>query len=146
MTAGTWGRPVSATRLRGSRLGLYAPRMSQPNLPVAGYPQQLAPPASRTFQFDGGAGSFFLVGLAQFLLTLFTLGLALPWALCMRYRWQAQHTLVYGRRIVFTGTGGGLFGNYVKWWFFMIITLGIYSFWVIPRLTRWVVEHQHLPA
>lgn len=120
--------------------------MSQQNLPVSGYSQQLQVPVAKSFQFDGGAGSFFLVGLAQFLLTVFTLGLALPWALCMRYRWQAQHTLVYGRRVVFTGTGGGLFGNYIKWWFFTIITLGIYSFWVIPRLTKWVVEHQHLPA
>ena len=31
------------------------------------------------------------------------------------------------------GTGMGLFGNWLKWWFLIIITLGIYSFWVVPR-------------
>ena len=43
---------------------------------------------------------------------------------------------------MFTGTGIGLFGNWIKWWFLSIITLGIYLFWVVPRLTKWQVEHQ----
>lgn len=106
----------------------------------------LAPARPKTFAFDGGAGSYLLVGIGSFLLTVCTLGLALPWAICMRYRWRSQHTLVYGRRVIFTGTGIGLFGNYIKWWIFTIITLGIYLFWVVPRLTRWIVEHQELPA
>jgi uncharacterized membrane protein YjgN (DUF898 family) len=46
------------------------------------------------------------------------------------------------RRLRFTGTGLGLFGNWVKWWALCIVTFGVYIFWVIPRLTRWATEHQ----
>ena len=94
------------------------------------------------FQFDGGAGSYLLVGIGATLLTMVTLGLALPWAICMQYRWRTQHTIINGRRLRFTGSGGGLFGNWIKWWALTIVTVGIYSFWVVPRLTRWTVEHQ----
>jgi hypothetical protein len=45
------------------------------------------------------------------------------------------------RRLIFLGTGGSLWGQYIKWWFFCLITLGIYSFWVMPRMTRWIVEN-----
>ena len=38
--------------------------------------------------------------------------------------------------------GGSLFGHYIKWFFLTLITLGIYGFWVWPRMTRWIVEHQ----
>ena len=95
-----------------------------------------------SFRFDGGAGSYLLVGIGATLLTVFTLGLALPWAICMQYRWRTEHTIINGRRLRFTGSGGGLFGNWIKWWALTIVTIGIYLFWVVPRLTRWTVEHQ----
>ena len=38
----------------------------------------------------------------------------------------------------FTGSAWGLFGNWIKWWLLIIITIGIYSFWVYPRLTKWI--------
>lgn len=95
-----------------------------------------------SFRFDGGAGSYLLVGIGSFLLAVCSLGLALPWAICMQYRWRTQHTIINGRRLRFTGSGGALFGNWVKWWLLTIITLGVYSFWVVPRLVRWTVERQ----
>jgi uncharacterized membrane protein YjgN (DUF898 family) len=94
------------------------------------------------FQFDGGAGSFLLVGIGSFLLIVFTLGLGTPWAIVMRYRWRTEHTIIDGRRLRFTGSGIGLFGNWIKWWLLCIITVGIYIFWVVPRLTRWTTENQ----
>lgn len=92
-------------------------------------------------EFDGGAASYFGVGIGAFLLTVCTLGFATPWAICMTYRWKAQHTLINGQRVRFSGTGAGLFGHWVKWWLLTLITFGIYSFWVQPRLTKWIVEH-----
>lgn len=119
-----------------------------PNVPApAGWTQPPAPmsgfdPNTKPFRFDGGAGSYVGMSILAGLLTAFTLGIAYPWALCMRYRWKAQHTLVYGRRVHFTGSGIGLFGTWIKWLLLCIITLGLYGFWVIPRLTRWITEHQ----
>jgi uncharacterized membrane protein YjgN (DUF898 family) len=94
------------------------------------------------FQFDGGAGTYLGTAIGSFLLTVLTLGIGLPWAICMRYRWRAKHTIIGGYRVAFTGTGGRLFGNWIKWWFFTLITLGIYSFWLVPKLTKWITEHQ----
>jgi uncharacterized membrane protein YjgN (DUF898 family) len=96
----------------------------------------------RSFYFDGGAGTYFGTGILAFLITVLTLGLGTPWAICLRYSWRTKHTYINGHRLRFTGSGGRLFGNWIKWFFFMIITLGIYSFWVVPRLTKWIVENQ----
>ena len=109
--------------------------MSQP---AAQYSLQ----ATKRFHFDGGAGSFLIVGILSFLLVLFTLGIGTPWAVVMRYRWRTEHTLIDGRRLKFTGRGIGLFGNWIKWWLLSIVTLGIYLFWVVPRLTKWATENQ----
>ncbi|MDQ0678178.1 uncharacterized membrane protein YjgN (DUF898 family) [Arthrobacter pascens] len=38
------------------------------------------------------------------------------------------------------GTGWGIFGLWIKWLLLSIITLGIYTFWVYPRLMQWKVE------
>ncbi len=95
----------------------------------------------RDFEFDGGAGSFFVTGLLAYLVMLFTLGLGYPWALCMYQRWAVEHTLVQGRRLHFTGTGGDLIGLWIKWFFLSLITFSIYMFWIIPSLNRWIAEH-----
>lgn len=94
------------------------------------------------FHFDGGAGTYVGTAILATLITIVTLGIALPYAIVLRQRWICKHTYIEGRRLMFTGTGIGLFGNWVKWWILMIITIGIYSFWVVPRLTKWKVEHQ----
>ena len=80
--------------------------------------------------------------LGGYLITVFTLGICYPWAVVMTYRWQAKHTYLNGRRLRFTGTAPGLFGHWIKWFLLIIVTLGIYSFWVWPKLTKWIVEHQ----
>lgn len=96
---------------------------------------------SQAFRFDGGAGSYLGVRLLSGLLMLVTLGLGAPWAVVMFQRWKARHTWINGRQLVFVGSGLGLWGNYIKWWFLTLITLGIYGLWVIPRLIRWTVEN-----
>ena len=97
---------------------------------------------SKSFSFDGGAGTYIGTGILAFLVTVCSFGFAFPFALVLRQRWQAKHTFVEGRQLQFTGTGIGLFGNWVKWLLLTFITVGIYSFWVGPRIVKWVVEHQ----
>jgi uncharacterized membrane protein YjgN (DUF898 family) len=96
---------------------------------------------SKAFSFDGGAGNYLGTAILAFLVTLVSLGLATPFAIVLRHRWRAKHTYVDGRRLVFRGTGMSLFGNWLKWFFLTLITIGIYSFWVVPRLTKWIVEN-----
>jgi len=96
---------------------------------------------SQHFTFDGGAATYIGTAIGAVLLTVFTLGIAFPWALCMKQRWITKHTLIDGRRLKFIAHGGGLIGLWLKWFFLLIITFGIYSLWLGPNLQRWIVEH-----
>lgn len=123
------------------------PQYQQPNFgqPVPSQTAALyAPQQQMVFHFDGGAGGYLGVSILSFLIITFTLGICTPWALALEYGWVAKHTIINGRRVEFTGTGASLFGHWIKWLFLIIITLGIYSFWVVPRIWKWRIEHQRV--
>ncbi|MFZ2509868.1 MAG: DUF898 family protein [Gordonia sp. (in: high G+C Gram-positive bacteria)] len=98
-------------------------------------------PDHRRFRFDGGAGTYVGTAILAFLVTVFTLGICYPFGLVLMERWRAKHSYIDGQQLVFTGTAWGLFGKWIKWLFLMVITLGIYSFWVVPRIQQWKWEH-----
>jgi len=91
--------------------------------------------------FDGGLLSFIGWNILGFLITVFTLGICFPWALCMVYGWKINHTVINGKRLEFNGSAFGLFGLWIKWLILCIITIGIYSFWVFISLEKWKVKH-----
>jgi len=93
--------------------------------------------------FDGGLLSLIGWNILAFLLIIFTLGLAFPFAACMLYRWEARHTVINGRRLVFDGSGWQLFGKWILWMILTIVTLGIYSLWLGIKLKQWRVYHTH---
>ena len=96
---------------------------------------------SKSFQFDGGAGTYLGTGLLAFLITVLTFGICYPFAVVLRHRWRARHTIIDGRRLVFRGSAIGLFGNWIKWLLLSIVTIGIYLLWVMPRVNKWIVEN-----
>ena len=83
------------------------------------------------------------IGILQGLIITFTLGLGAPWAICLKQSWIARHTTIDGRRLTFDGTGGQLFGNYIKWFLLTIITFGIYGFWLTIKMQQWITKHTH---
>ncbi len=89
------------------------------------------------YYFDGGL--FELIGwrILGYLITLFTLGICAPWAFTMVYSYEANHTVLDGRRLRFKGTARGLFVQWIKWLLLTIVTLGIYGFWVNLALKKW---------
>ena len=93
--------------------------------------------------FDGGLLQLIGYNILGILVTAFTLGICLPWAYCMIYRWGTKHTVINGRRLEFDGTAVQLFGNWLKWLCLTVITFGIYGFWVNIRLKQWKVKHTH---
>ncbi|MBQ3599036.1 MAG: DUF898 family protein [Clostridia bacterium] len=95
-------------------------------------------------KFTGGLLGLIGVSILQYLLIVITLGFGTPWAVCIKERWVAKHTIIDGRQVVFDGKGGQLFGNFIKWELLSIITLGIYSFWLGINMKKWVVKHTHL--
>ncbi|MBO5299828.1 MAG: DUF898 family protein [Clostridia bacterium] len=95
-------------------------------------------------KFTGGLLGLIGINILQSLIMFLTLGLAVPWAVCMKERWIAKHTILDGRQVYFDGTGGQLFGNYIKWFLLTIITIGIYGFWLDIKMKQWIVKHTHL--
>lgn len=93
------------------------------------------------FRFDGGAATYWGTALLATLITLFTVGICYPFSLVLRERWKAKHTYIDGRQLVFDGSAWALFGNWLKWVLFTVLTVGIYSFWVRPKLTQWIIEN-----
>lgn len=91
--------------------------------------------------FDGKLIQYIGWSILGFLVTVLTLGICYPWALCMVYGWKIRHTVINGKRLDFDGTAIGLFGQWIKWIFLCIITLGIYSFWLQIALEEWKVKH-----
>jgi uncharacterized membrane protein YjgN (DUF898 family) len=91
--------------------------------------------------FDGGILSYIGWSILGFLVTVLTLGICFPWALCMVYSWETNHTVIGGRRLKFTGKAVSLFGHWLLWILLTIITLGIYSFWLRIALKKWITKN-----
>ena len=97
----------------------------------------------RNSSFDGGL--FQLLGwtILAALITIITLGICLPWGVCMIQNYYVKHQIINGRRLKFDGHAIQLFGNWIKWLLLTIITLGIYGFWVRLKMRKWVTKHTH---
>lgn len=91
--------------------------------------------------FDGGLLQLIGWKILGFLVTVFTLGICYPWAVCMLYNWEVKHTVINGRRLRFNGTAPQLFGSWILWWFLSLITLGIYKLWADINVKKWITKH-----
>lgn len=94
--------------------------------------------------WDGGVLDTVVNSIVASLIATFSCGIATPWAICYIMKFVIGHVIVDGRRLVFDGTGGQLFGQWIKWFLLTVITCGIYSFWVTPKLYQWVASHTHV--
>ena len=56
-------------------------------------------------------------------------------------RWSVRHTEINGRRLKFDGKARQLMGNYIKWFFLTVITIGIYGLWLGIKQKQWEVKH-----
>ena len=93
--------------------------------------------------FDGGLLQQIGWSLLGALITICTLGICFPWAITMLYGWEVKHTVINGKRLVFSGSALGLFGLWIKWLLLGIITLGIYFLWVNISLMKWKTKNTH---
>ncbi len=100
-------------------------------------------PKEKGSRFEGGVLMFILYVLLYMLVLAITVGLAVPWVETAMQRWICRNTIIDGRRLYFDGTGLQLFGSYIKWWFFTLITFGIYSLWLFNKMQQWKTKHTH---
>ena len=95
----------------------------------------------KRFEFTGGAATFWGTQILAFFITVLTFGICYPFALVLMERWKARYSTIDGRPLVFTGSAWRLFVLWMKWLVLIFITLGIYAFWVIPRMYKWRWEN-----
>ena len=95
-------------------------------------------------EFTGGLGGLIGLSITNFLLVLFTLGFGTPLAICRSYRWEVEHKIIDGKKLVFDGKAGQLFGQWIKWVLLTIITIGIYGLWIPIKKEKWITSHTHL--
>ena len=95
-------------------------------------------------KFTGSLLGLIGINILSKLMIILTLGIALPWALVLKYKWTTKHTVIDGNRLYFDGTAIQLFGSWIKWFLLTIITLGIYGFWVSLKLKNWETSHTHV--
>lgn len=93
--------------------------------------------------FDGGLLQLIGWKVLGNILTVMSFGIAYPWAVCFIKKWEAKHTVINSRRLIFTGTGGGLFVKYIIWWLLSIVTLGIYLFFLPIKMEKWIASHTY---
>ena len=79
--------------------------------------------------------------LLGILLSILTLGIGAPWAHCMVYRWQINHTTVEGQNLHFNGKGHQLLGKYLLWGLLILVTFGIYTIFLPVRVRKWFLTH-----
>ena len=99
-------------------------------------PPQIPPALNEITESDGvwtiqtaNSGLLF-IKFAAFLMKVFTLWIAAPWAECMVIEKWASHVRIDGRCIKFTGNASGLFTVWVKILLLSAITLGLYYLFV----------------
>ena len=95
-------------------------------------------------QFTGTLFGVLVIHIGCFVVTLLSLGLTVPWALCFRHEWVAKHTIIDGRRLKFVGDGATLFTKFIIWYLLCIVTFGVYWFWTAINVNRWLAENTFL--
>ncbi|NCA92154.1 hypothetical protein EOM82_02745 [bacterium] len=92
-------------------------------------------------EFSGTAGRYFFLRLGLALLSIIPI-IGLPNAICILERYHCKHTQIVGIPLEFTGKAGNLLGQMIKWFFFTIITIGIYGAFLLPiRYKQWITSH-----
>ena len=90
-------------------------------------------------KFSGTVLQIFLFCLWMPIVAVLSLGLAMPFLVCIIMRWVCDNSVVSGKHYRFTGSAGDLFGTWIKWLLLSLVTFGIYSFWAARNMIRWVV-------
>lgn len=102
------------------------------------------PEAKKESTWTGGVLETLAASIVADLIIFFSCGFATPWAIAYMMKFIIDHAVIDGKKVTFDGNGMQLLGNWIKWYFLTIITCFVYSFWVAPRLYKWVASHIHI--
>ena len=93
--------------------------------------------------FCGVTMDYVRILILQTILLIVTLGLAMPWVICLWGRWYYDNMIIDGKQVVFAGRGKKLFWRYILWSLLSVVTLGVWSFWMTVRILKWKAEYTY---
>lgn len=96
--------------------------------------------AQKSFEFNGTAGGYFVV----FLVTLIGAYIPIfgwPFAFNFAANWIADNSKVNGKGLKYSAGYGETLVFLLINILLVIITLGIYTFWFVPKMYRYVAAH-----
>lgn len=97
---------------------------------------------NKPFEFHGTAGGYFVV----FLVTLIASYIPIfGWPIAMNFSlsWAADNLTIDGRQVKYDAGYGETLKFLLVNILLLIITLGIYVFWFVPKQYRFIVDHAH---
>ncbi|QWB95171.1 DUF898 domain-containing protein [Mycoplasmatota bacterium] len=97
----------------------------------------------RVSTFTGNTLGYLGVNLLAFLVSTVTFGIAIPFMVCYKEKWIAQHTLIDGYQLDFDGKGSQLIGKWLLWLLLTIVTLSIFALFMPMKLKKWKITHTH---
>ena len=93
--------------------------------------------SNKLLKFEGTAGGYFLVTLVSIIASYIPF---FGWAFAMNFMagWVVENSLVNGKKVAGYGeTLGFIFINSLL----ILVTLGIYMFWFVPKAYAYVMDH-----
>ena len=100
-------------------------------------------------KFDGSIFGLWGVNIVRVLclpLSIITLGYMGAVSKRYRYAWFAKRKIYDGQTMKFDGTSGQLWGKRIVWLLLTIITIGIYTAWMMNNVKKWRYKHTKFNA
>lgn len=94
----------------------------------------------KKFEFHGKAGGYFVV----FIVTLITMYIPIiGWPIAFNFdvKWIAENTTVNGKKLTYDAGYGETLGFLLLNLLLLVVTLGIWTFWFVPRQYRFIMDH-----
>jgi uncharacterized membrane protein YjgN (DUF898 family) len=94
----------------------------------------------KPLEFEGTAGQFFVTFIIVAVLNIIPIAGAI---LAINYftKWVAEHSKVNGQSVTFNASFMDTFVFVLINMLLVLITLGIYMFWYIPKMYRFIADH-----
>ncbi len=95
---------------------------------------------NRSFQFTGTPGDYFVAALVSAICSIIPI-FGWPIAFNTMVGWVANGLLVDGKKIKYSAEYGEVLVFLLVNFLLIFVTLGIYTFWYVPKQFRFIADH-----
>lgn len=95
---------------------------------------------TKKFEFTGSAGSFFTMYVLAVLFLLIPI-VGFVFSFNKQTSWMVGNIKVNGRQLAYKASFGEVFVLLLVGLLLTVLTLGIYTFWFVPKVYRFVADH-----